>query len=159
MISPAQVNAGGDRMAQTTKYEQHKDLVRRIVDDMFNVGKVPVAAEIFAPNFIERGHETQAGKTGGPEGFAHFVTAIRSALPDIRATIHNMIAEGDYVAMWNTATATHRGGSACRPSGKQIVMKTFKVFSFLCSRPLWVVILNRRQRLTRPDNTREPGEC
>ena len=131
MISPAQVNAGGDRMAQTTKYEQHKDLVRRIVDDMFNLGKVQVAAEIFAPNFIERGHETQAGKTGGPEGFVHFVSAIRSALPDIRATIHDMIAEGDYVAMWNTATATHRGELfGIPPSGRRISMKDFHFFRF-----------------------------
>ena len=118
-------------MADTTKYEQHKDLVRRIVDDMFNVGKVQVAAEIFAPDFVDRGHETQAGKTVGPEGFAHFVSAIRSALPDIRATIHNMIAEGDYVAMWNTATATHRGELfGIPPSGGRISMKDFHFFRF-----------------------------
>ena len=118
-------------MADTTKYEQHKDLVRRIVDDMFNGGKAQVAAEIFAPNFVDRGHETQAGKSGGPEGFAHFVSAIRSALPDIRATIHNMIAEGDYVAMWNTATATHRGELfGIPPSGRRISMKDFHFFRF-----------------------------
>jgi predicted ester cyclase len=42
-----------------------------------------------------------------------------------------MVAEGDYVAMWNTATATHHGelfGMA--PSGKRISMKDFHFFRF-----------------------------
>ena len=118
-------------MATITGFELHKDLVRKIVDDMFNAGNLKIAAEIFAPNFVDRGHETQAGKAGGPEGFAHFVSAIRSALPDIKATIHNMIAEADYVAMWNTATATHRGELfGMPPSGKRISMKDFHFFRF-----------------------------
>jgi len=59
------------------------------------------------------------------------VTAIRSALPNIRATIQNMIAEGDFVAMWNTATATHRGELfRLPPSGKRIMMKDFRFFRF-----------------------------
>jgi predicted ester cyclase len=56
---------------------------------------------------VDRGHEHAPDKKDGPEGFAQFVRAIRSALPDLSATIENMIAEGDYVGMWNTATATH----------------------------------------------------
>jgi steroid delta-isomerase-like uncharacterized protein len=118
-------------MATQLDHDQHKHLVRRIVDDLFNAGKLEAAAEIFASNFVDRGHETQAGKSGGPEGFADFVKVVRSALPDIKATIHNMVAEGDYVAMWNTATATHRGELfGIPPSGKRISMKDFHFFRF-----------------------------
>src|SRR5579863_8587266 len=47
------------------------------------------------------------------------------------ATIQNMVAEGDYVAMWNTATATHRGELfGMPPSGKQINMRDFHFFRF-----------------------------
>lgn len=70
-------------------------------------------------------------RRGGPDGFAHFVKSIREALPDINAAIQKMVAEGDYVAMWNTATATHHGelfGMA--PSGKRISMKDFHFFRF-----------------------------
>ena len=103
----------------------------RIVEEMFNEGRLDVAAEIFAPDFVDRGHESMAEKDGGPDGFANFVKAVRVALPDIRATIQAMVAEGDYVAMWNTATATHRGELfGMPPSGKPISMKDFHFFRF-----------------------------
>ena len=41
------------------------------------------------------------------------------------------IAEGDHVAMWNTATGTHRGELfGMPPSGKQISMKDFHFCRF-----------------------------
>jgi len=89
--------------AGVTGPEHNKQLVRRIVEEMFNLGRLEVAHEIFGPDFVDRGHESMADKRGGPEGFAHFVKAVREALPDISATIQTIVAEGDYVAMWNTA--------------------------------------------------------
>jgi predicted ester cyclase len=42
-----------------------------------------------------------------------------------------MVAEGDYVAMWNTATATHRGELFGMPAwGKRINMRDFHFFRF-----------------------------
>jgi steroid delta-isomerase-like uncharacterized protein len=112
-----------------TRDEHNKLLVRRIVDEMFNNGKLEVAPEIFAPEFIDHGHEQFADQTGGPAGFAEFVRTVRVALPDLHATIKNMIVQGDYVAMWNTATATHRGTLfGMPPSGKRLVMKDFHFF-------------------------------
>jgi predicted SnoaL-like aldol condensation-catalyzing enzyme len=96
-------------MTDVASGERHKELVRRIVEDMFNLGRLDVAPEIFAPDFVDRGHGQVADKKDGPPGFAQFVKTVRSALPDITATIQNMVVEGDCVAMWNTATATHRG--------------------------------------------------
>jgi steroid delta-isomerase-like uncharacterized protein len=56
---------------------------------------------------------------------------VRAALPDLNATIQNMVADGDYVAMWNVATATHRGELfGMPPSGKQINMRDFHFFRF-----------------------------
>ena len=118
-------------MVDIKGYEQNKLLVHRIVDEMFNRGRLDVAAEIFAPEFIDHGHEQFTSKTGGPRGFAELVQAVRAALPDINATIKNVIADGDYVAMWNTATATHRGTLfGMPPSGKRISMKDFHFFRF-----------------------------
>lgn len=118
-------------MAAVVDHEHNKQLVRRIVEEMFNLGKLHVANEIFAPDFLDRGHDQMVGKMSGPDGFAHFVKMVREALPDIRATIQTMVAEGDYVAMWNTATATHRGELfGMPPSGKPISMKDFHFFRF-----------------------------
>jgi steroid delta-isomerase-like uncharacterized protein len=117
--------------ATVTGTQHRKQLVRMIVDEMFNKGRLDVSPEIFAPDFVDRGHGSMAEKTGGPDGFAAFVRAVRIALPDIKATIQAMVAEGDYVAMWNTATATHRGELfGIPPSGKPISMKDFHFFRF-----------------------------
>jgi len=118
-------------MSITAIEEQNKQLGRRIVEEMFNQGKLEVAAEIFGADFIDRGHESMADKKDGPDGFAYFVKRVRQALPDIKATIKSMVAEGDYVAMWNTATATHSGELfGMPPSGKRISMKDFHFFRF-----------------------------
>jgi steroid delta-isomerase-like uncharacterized protein len=111
--------------------EHNKQLVGRIVDEMFNQGRLDVSSEIFGADFVDRGHEDAADKKDGPEGWAEFVRQIRVALPDLNATIQNMVAEGDYVAMWNTATATHQGELFGNPpSGKRVRLKDFHFFRF-----------------------------
>ena len=118
-------------MANMADTERNKALVRKIVEEMFNRGNLDVAPEIFAAKFVDRGHGQVANKKDGPEGFAQFVTAVRAALPDLKATIQNMVAEGDYVAMWNRATATHQGELfGMPPSGKEINMRDFHFFRF-----------------------------
>jgi steroid delta-isomerase-like uncharacterized protein len=118
-------------MTDTAALEKHKELVRRIVDDMFNEGRLDVSPEIFGPTFVDRGHESAAAKQDGAEGWAAFVRAVREAVPDLNAKIHNLIAEGDYVAMWNTATGTHKGELfGTPPSGTRIFMKDFHFFRF-----------------------------
>jgi hypothetical protein len=70
-------------MSTVTGPEHRKQLVRMIVEEMFNKGRLEVSPEIFAPDFVDRGHESMAEKTGGPDGFAAFVRAVRIALPEI----------------------------------------------------------------------------
>jgi predicted ester cyclase len=118
-------------MTSAAGNEHNKELVRRIVEEMFNRGRLEVAPEIFGPAFVDRGHGQVTDKKDGPDGFADFVKTVRLALPDIQATIQQMVAEGDYVAMWNTATATHRGELfGMPPTGKRIDMKDFHFFRF-----------------------------
>jgi steroid delta-isomerase-like uncharacterized protein len=118
-------------MTDAARNEYHKRLVRMIVEEMFNRGNLEVASHIFAPDFVDRGHKQVANKKDGPEGFAQFVKTIRAALPDLRATVENVVAEGDYVAMWNTATATHVGELfGMRGTGRRISMADFHFFRF-----------------------------
>jgi predicted ester cyclase len=72
----------------------------------------------------------QASRTDR-RALTQFVLAVRAALPDLQASIQTLVAEGDYVAMWNTATATHVGDLFEIPgSGKRIQMKDFHFFRF-----------------------------
>jgi steroid delta-isomerase-like uncharacterized protein len=118
-------------MSDAASTERNKALVHKIVEEMFNRGNLEVAHEIFSADFVDRGHQHAADKTDGPDGFAAFVKSVRSALPDLNATIQNTVAEGNYVAMWNTATATHRGELfGMPPSRKRIDMRDFHFFRF-----------------------------
>lgn len=118
-------------MTDATRNEHHKRLVRMIVEEMFNRGNLEVAREIFSPDFVDRGHQQVANKKDGPEGFAQFVKTIRAALPDLKATVGDIVAEGNLVAMWNSATATHVGELFGMPgSGRPISMTDFHFFRF-----------------------------
>jgi predicted ester cyclase len=50
---------------------------------------------------------------------------------DLKATIQNIVAEGNYVAMWNTGTVTQRGELFGIPAtGRRITFKDFHFFRF-----------------------------
>jgi hypothetical protein len=54
-------------MANIADAERNKTLVRKIVEEMFNRGNLDVAPEIFATEFVDRGHEQVADKKDGPK--------------------------------------------------------------------------------------------
>jgi predicted SnoaL-like aldol condensation-catalyzing enzyme len=71
--------------------QQNKSLVRRIFEEGFNQGRLAVADEIFAPDFID--HSSAPGLPAtGPESFRQTAIMFRSAFPDVRATIDDLIA-------------------------------------------------------------------
>ena len=90
-----------------SKVEENKALVRRVLEEVWNQGKLEVIDEIYAADFVI--HTPGNPDIHGPEGFKQFVTMYRTAFPDVQFTIEDQIAEGDkVVTRWST-TATHKG--------------------------------------------------
>lgn len=85
---------------------QNKKTARRIFEEMESQGKLAVADEIFASDFVSY---TPFGEDHGPEGAKQFVTMLRSAFPDLQSTVKDQVAEGDKVATRFVARGTHRG--------------------------------------------------
>ena len=50
----------GAPMSDAAGLDHNKALVRKIVEEMFNRGNLEVAPEIFAADFVDRGHERRA---------------------------------------------------------------------------------------------------
>ena len=76
--------------------------------------------EVYADTIVM--HEP-AEDVRGIEGLKQFVTMIRSALPDLRITLEDDIAEGDKVVSRWRAQGTHQGelmGSA--PTGNEVAI-------------------------------------
>ncbi len=93
--------------------EENKALVRRLVDEVINEGDMDLLDELFAPELASR--------------LRHLFGSFRSAFPDWREEIVELVAEGARVAGRFKCYGTHRGeflGAA--PTGRrQVVDEVF----------------------------------
>jgi steroid delta-isomerase-like uncharacterized protein len=99
--------------------EQNKAVSKRILEEVFNQGKLQLIDELVAPNFVLNDPSVPGGKVTGTQGYRQFVEMYRTAFPDIHFTIHDQIAEGDKVVTRYTGTGTHKGAlMGIAPTGK-----------------------------------------
>lgn len=100
--------------------EQNKALVRQMVEEVFNHGNVSRADEFLAPSFIER-EELPPGIPRDREGVKLLTTMLRSAFPDFKATIDDIVAEGDKVVIRQTWSGSHQGEfMGIPPTGRSV---------------------------------------
>jgi steroid delta-isomerase-like uncharacterized protein len=100
--------------------EENKALVRRYFEEIWDKGNLDLIDELFTTNFVRHGPTTTEGEVRGLEGFKSLVSMYRSAIPDLRVPIEDLVAEGDRVVTRWTARGTHQGelmGNA--PTGNQ----------------------------------------
>ena len=101
--------------------EKNKALVRRELEEIFNEGKLKLADELLASDYIV--HDCALPEpVRGIEGFKRLRASYHDASSDIRTTINDMIAEDDKVVTRWTTRATHDKGEmmGVPPTGKQI---------------------------------------
>ena len=76
---------------------RNKEIIRRIYELGFNQGDASIFDELYTSNFRHHNktiHDVAAGGAGEAESMRRF----REAIPDVRFTIEDQIAEGDRVA-------------------------------------------------------------
>jgi steroid delta-isomerase-like uncharacterized protein len=102
--------------------EDPKTLVRRIYEEIVNQGNMAVAEEILAPDFVEHIPIPVPGQPArGPEALTWFITAFRTAFPDLHVTVEQMMAEEAFVAARITWQGTHQGEfMGISPTGKRV---------------------------------------
>jgi len=97
--------------------EESKVLVHRHTEEFWNQGKLDVAAEIHAVDFIF--HPPSLPEMHGIEAYNQFAIMYRTAFPDLRFTSEDVIVAGDKVVERWTSTATHQGElMGIPPTGK-----------------------------------------
>jgi steroid delta-isomerase-like uncharacterized protein len=99
--------------------EVNKNAVRRLFEDVWNKGSMPVADELFAPTYTH--HDSSTPDVGrGPESEKKRATLYRTAFPDVRFTIEDLIAEGETVTARWSCRGTHKGDlNGIAATGKQ----------------------------------------
>ena len=107
--------------------ETNKNVVRRLFDEVWNKGNLPVADELFAPNYVH--HDSSTPDVGqGPESEKKRATLYRTAFPDLRLTIEDITAEGETVMARWSCRGTHKGDlSGIAPTGKQFTISGISI--------------------------------
>ncbi len=103
--------------------QQNKALARRLREDCFSTGDMTLADELLDENYLYHG-PTIMEEVRGREAFKEAIASFRAALPDLRETVEDQIAEGDKVVSRFISRGTHKGElMGAPPTGKQITIR------------------------------------
>jgi len=93
----------------------------------WNKGKAATMAvidELCAPNIVFHGRRDTRGLKNLKKSFSEFY----DAFPDLHATIDDMVAEGDKIALRFTWTGTHKGAfMGIPPTNKKVTMWALQI--------------------------------
>jgi predicted ester cyclase len=99
--------------------EQNKALVRRMVEEIFNRETLVRPTSSWRPTSLST--KNSPGIPSGREGVKQSTAMMRSAFSDFKATIDDMIAEGDKVVIRQTWSGTQKGEfMGVPPTGKSV---------------------------------------
>jgi predicted ester cyclase len=91
-------------------------VLRRMFEEIINQGRLEVADELFAEDFVDHG---PMGDMHGRETFKAMVGQWRNAVPDVHCEVENVFGDGDMVGWLVRTTGTHTGeGLGVPPTGK-----------------------------------------
>ena len=111
-----------------TKAQQNKTIVRRFIEEFQNGGNESAAEELLAADFVD--HTPFPGVSPDREGVKRLFAALRQAFPDLRAKIHDQLAEKERVATRMTFRGTHRGEFlGIAPTGRSVSFDVIDVVS------------------------------
>lgn len=98
---------------------QNKALDGRLITEVWNQGKFEVVDEVFAADYVNR--TPQPGLTADRDGIKKMIATFRTAFPDVRMSVEDVIAEGDTVVTRWRMRGTHTGdGLGIPPTNKPV---------------------------------------
>ena len=98
----------------------------RFFEDILTRGELDAADDLLTADCA--GHEALVGEVRGASGFKRYTEELRRAFPDLRFTIHEIVAQSETVVTHYTATGTHLGplpGTGIPPTGKSFSITGF----------------------------------
>jgi len=86
--------------------EEHKQLARRVPEDIATKGDLELISDLFTEDAVEH---SLAGDVRGREAIRQEIESFTDSFGDFSATVDDVVAEGDTVAMRLTWRGTHDG--------------------------------------------------
>jgi steroid delta-isomerase-like uncharacterized protein len=107
--------------------DEHKAIIRAHVEVLFNQHEVDRTDEFFTPDYLD--HAPLPGQAPGLAGAQQKWAMYLTGVPDLRATIEDLVAEGDKVAVAWTVQGTHRGELlGIPPTGKHVRFSGISIY-------------------------------
>jgi predicted ester cyclase len=105
----------------------NKALVRRFYKEVYVDWNMAMVDEVVSPRFTS--HDWPDDGPSGPLAFRDYYAAIRSAVPDARYEVDDLIAEGDRVVVRWRLLGTHEGDfGGIVATGKAITLKGIAIY-------------------------------
>ncbi len=109
--------------------ETTEQIYRRYLEEGWNGGNFAVLEEIVAPDFKD--HANPPGFPSGLDGLKAVFTTLRTAFPDLKATIDDVTADGDKVWARTMQQGTHTGQlMGMAPTGRRMTMANIGIYRF-----------------------------
>lgn len=106
-----------------------KGIAHRMYDEVISGGRLELLDEMIHDDFVE--HEVAPGMPSDKEAPRAFVTTFRAAFPDLKATIEDMLQEGDRLVIRARCTGTHEGEfMGIPPTGRSVDFGWFDMVRF-----------------------------
>lgn len=103
-------------------FEQNKSIIQRVVDELWNQGKLGLLDEVYHPDYkhIDPGNPLVTDL----EGLRTYVGVLRTSFPDIHVDVDDMVAEGDSVAKLWTLHGTFKADFMGIPATNKLVSQS-----------------------------------
>lgn len=99
--------------------DDDKRLVRQYYEEIVSTGAIDEIERFVSPDYVEV-HDNEKHPIG-VDGAKEHIRGVRSTYPDLRLTVEQQIAEGEWVVSRVTMRGTHEGEwLGIRPTGKPI---------------------------------------
>lgn len=97
--------------------------------DAVNSGNLQEFYALVADSCVD--HDPAPDQDPGPNGYIVFFTMMRTAFPDFKLTVEQLVADEQNVAFAYTVTGTHKGDfMGVAPTGKSIQIRGMQISKF-----------------------------
>lgn len=117
-----------------TTLDELKARSRRLYEEVIGRGNLGAADEILAPGCVSHGPGIPSAV--GTDGIKRQALLLRTAMPDLRATLNGQLGEGDQVTSRWTGSGTHTGvlalpmGPPVAATGRSITFEEIRIDRF-----------------------------
>jgi steroid delta-isomerase-like uncharacterized protein len=113
------------KMTTNPVQEKNKEIIRKLYEEILNTGRLELLNQVVSRDY--------AGPRGikGPLGFAESIQSVRSAFPDIKWTIEDLIAEDNKIVVRWTWKGTNKASFDGFPvTNREVIHSAINIFEF-----------------------------